>query len=745
MPAEIILQARKENEVVIEGEVHLVINEDTPSDIVIEVPNQNGRLLSKEMLSNNTLVSSDTIKRPIILVPENNSIGFTGTFVLSPYEPSETYSGVPTGMRIEISSTEDFSMIMKNVVIDELLSEVPVTFEESSEVLYARVKYVSDSHVSGYSDVVKFTNSDFYVYQPKILTPTVNATGVARTPFIQVSDYQYMGNENYYAGLTYEVATDSNFTNVVETDTVGSPNTGESGSSNGVYLNNFIVNTILDEDTIYYVRVKYLGTVYPSSIWSDTISFRTFNVEERIVSFYQGTENSIEEDFNAFIKDGDNYVIVGSMGTNGSTLYDSNTITILDKDLNIIKSKKIRVDSNVVVPGQGLYNIKMDTDGNYIVIGGHQIKSLLLRDGTAYTSGGAHTSSFILKLNKNLDILVSKVLAWNYTDQFMYLRGGFTIKSDGLYFDMETLRSNTLSGEQRIRGVFKTDKDLNFVSAKIYNTPEKFIPTPPYSNVDGYLFFNELLTDQFGSNTRPGVFKLNNDYTVSKIIRLQPGFAYREVIINDAELDSNKNLIVLLRITSIATGKIYSMILKLDTNLNLISSKIFNLSVGLHLSNIVIDENNNYYLLGKIGTGTLHVDGNTKAIAIKLDKDFNILNNITLGNGYWANFTNGILEKDILTIIGFFTYGNQLHEASIIQLNEYLSKNDASTTTFNMAISKLTDLTLTDFSIVVNIDSNPNFIDFTTLASGTTLGYNYKNITITTNVDLPLNQKIDFL
>ena len=164
MPAEIILQARKENEVVIEGEVHLVINENTPSDIVIEVPNQNGRLLSKEMLSNNTLVSSDTIKRPVILVPENNSIGFTGTFILSPYEPSETYSGVPTGMRIEISATEDFSVIMKNVVIDELLTEVPVTFEKSSEVLYARVKYVRDSHVSGYSDVVKFTNRDFYVY-----------------------------------------------------------------------------------------------------------------------------------------------------------------------------------------------------------------------------------------------------------------------------------------------------------------------------------------------------------------------------------------------------------------------------------------------------------------------------------------------------------------------------------------------------------------------------------------------------
>ena len=743
MPAEIILQARKENEVVIEGEVHLVINEDTPSDIVIEVPNQNGRLLSKEMLSNNTLVSSDTIKRPVILVPENNSIGFTGTFVLSPYEPSETYNGVPTGMRIEISATEDFSVIMKNVVIDELLTEVPVTFEESSEVLYARVKYVSDSHVSGYSDVVKFTNSDFYVYQPKILTPTLDTTGVARTPFIQVSDYQYMGNENYYAGLTYEVATDANFTNIVETDTVGSPNTGGNGSNNGVYLNNFIVNTILDEDTIYYVRVKYLGTLYPSSIWSDVVSFRTLDIEERIVSFYQGTENSSEEDFNSIIKDGDNYVIVGTMGTNNSTLYDSGTITILDKNLNIVKSKKIRVDGHVAVPVQSLYNIKMDLDGNYIVVGNHQIKSLLNRDGSAYTSGGVHPSSFILKLNKNLDILVSKVLAWNYVDQMMFLRGIFSIKSDGIYFEMETPRNNTLSGEHRISGFFKTDKDLNFVHAKIYNTAARFIPIP---SIDGYLLLNELHVDnQFGSNTRPGILKLNSDYTVNKIIRLQPGTSYNGVLIQKAIFDSNKNLIVLLTITSISTGKIYTLILKMDANLNLISSRIFNLSVGMSLTYLIVGENDNYYLMGRIGTGTLHTNANIKAVAIKLDKNFNILNNITIGNDYWANFTTGILEKDILTMIGFFTYGNKLHEASIIQLNEYLTKNDTSATTYNMAISKLADLTITDFPIVVNIDPIPNLIDYTTLANGTTLGYNYKNIAITTNVDLPLNQKIDFL
>lgn len=744
MPAEIILQARKENEVVIEGEVHLVINEDTPSDIVIEVPNQNGRLLSKEMLSNNTLVSSDTIKRPVILVPENNSIGFTGTFVLSPYEPSETYSGVPTGMRIEISATEDFNVIMKNVVIDELLTEVPVTFEESSEVLYARVKYVSDSHVSGYSDVVKFTNSDFYVYKPKILTPTLDATGVARTPFIQVSDYQYMGNENYYAGLTYEVATDSNFTNIVETDTIGSPNTGGSGSNNGVYLNNFIVNTILDEDTVYYLRVKYLGTIYPESIWSDVTSFRTLDIEERIVSFYQGAENSVEEDFNRIIKDGDNYVIVGTMGTNNSTLHDSGTITILDKNLNIVKSKKIRVDGNVAVPGQGLYNIKMDADGNYIVIGQHQIKSLLYRDGSAYTGGAAYPSSFILKLNKNLDILVSKVLAWNYIDQFMFLRSNFSIKSDGIYFEMETLRNNTLPGEQRISGFFKTDKDLNFVHAKIYNTTAKFVITP-YSNIDGYLLLNELLDNQFSSNTRPAILKLNNDYTVNKIIRLQPGTAYNGVVLQGANFDSNNNIIALLTITSIATGKIYTLILKLDANLNLISSKIFNLSVGMGLWSLIVGENDNYYLMGRIGTGTLHINANTKAVAIKLDKNFNILNNITIGNDYWASFNSGILEKDILTMTGFFTYSNKLHEASIIQLNEYLTKNDTSATTYNMAISKLADLTIADFPIVVNIDSNPSLIDYTTLANGTTLGYNYKNIAITTNVDLPLNQKIDFL
>lgn len=575
MPAEIILQARKENEVVIEGEVHLVINENTPSDIVIEVPNQNGRLLSKEMLSNNTLVSSDTIKRPIILVPENNSIGFTGTFVLSPYEPSETYSGVPTGMRIEISSTEDFSMIMKNVVIDELLSEVPVTFEESSQVLYARVKYVSDSHVSGYSDVVKFTNSDFYVYQPKILTPTLDATGVARTPFIQVSDYQYMGNENYYAGLTYEVATDSNFTNIVETNTVGSPNTGGSGSSNGVYLNNFILNTILDEDTIYYVRVKYLGTLYPSSIWSDVISFRTFNIEEKIkLVKSNGNVNSY---FNASIKLDDNIYSVGMV--NNSGIAPNCTVYKLDKNLNVIKNISLTLGNN---ESGVLTDIK--TDGTSIYVCGYIYN-------TTY-----RYMSIIVKLDANLELVASKIYNRNNidADEVFYK----LLVDNGIIYTVGRIYEAT---ELFTSVIFRFDSSLTLLNHHCYNQSN----SGPYEGFNdiiivGTNIFTVGILHNATTNRYNGVickFDSNFNMIGNKVISFGNTIGNNQIINSIIHKDG-----YLYMVGQLADTINRMAIIKMDLNLNIIKNIVLNISNSGTINSLALI-NNNLYMVGSIWDG----------------------------------------------------------------------------------------------------------------------------------------------
>lgn len=633
MPAEIILQARKENEVVIEGEVHLVINEDTPSDIVIEVPNQNGRLLSKEMLSNNTLVSSDTIKRPIILVPENNSIGFTGTFVLSPYEPSETYSGVPTGMRIEISATEDFSVIMKNVVIDELLTEVPVTFEESSQVLYARVKYVSDSHVSGYSDVVKFTNSDFYVYQPKILTPTMSATGVARTPFIQVSDYQYMGNENYYAGLTYEVATDVNFTNIVETDTVGSPNTGGSGASNGEYLNNFIVNTILDEDTVYYIRVKYLGTIYPSSVWSDVISFRTFNIEEKIINILN--TGSTYGSTRTFYNNGRIYtiithqlswyllvyndklellytkkIIVNNSGSNfkmtfladGSPILVYSIInSVIDEDIFIIKfTSAMEIVKSIKIKNTGgtsalLRMQDIIADNNNIYIAGL---------GTTLSNS---TLPYIIKLDYNLSLVAKKTIK---------LTGGNIHYDCGVFYGI-TIFNNTLV----LTG---------FIG---YNTGVT------YNLYDCLLVKMDLNLNILAKKT----FLLNN-YT--------PRYSATENIVYLPSIDK---FMVTGYLSYQTSGNVGGFILLMDSNFTIIKSKIFYDSLSTTMNSF------------RIFNQSSNINGKTRLFAtatnnLVLDVDDN-LNYVKYNTGkmQMATFDSNIIDDFILSAYGYsdttFEYG----------------------------------------------------------------------------------------
>lgn len=601
MPAEIILQARKENEVVIEGEVHLVINEDTPSDIVIEVPNQNGRLLSKEMLSNNTLVSSDTIKRPVILVPENNSIGFTGTFVLSPYEPSETYSGVPTGMRIEISATEDFSVIMKNVVINELLTEVPVTFEESSEVLYARVKYVSDSHVSGYSDIVKFTNSDFYVYQPKILTPTMSATGVARTPFIQVSDYQYMGNENYYTGLTYEVATDANFTNIVETDTVGSPNTGGSGSNNGVYLNNFIVDTILDEDTTYYLRVKYLGTLYPESVWSDVISFRTLITNELVTTFSNTLENVI---FKHIVDTNGDIVAVGYKRVVGSTNAEM-VILKLDNDLNIILSKVFVYGTYDDV----IRNISQNTNGDYII--------------TGYIGANPTAKGYVIIMDTNFNIKYNNSLYGDATNDFT----GIVKVTDGIIAYGTSYSTPSFGMNDMWVTKFGNNLETPTISKKFGGTGYDAL-------LDGLAIDSNFIGCGHYLTT-------NVPYELAAIIKLDANLNF----VKGFNIGNNTIHGVFIKIINLPTGEMIAVgftypqstgetnargiIIKVDSNLNLIAQKTFSIGTeGVIITNATIVDNE-LMLIGNVGVSPINAStGSVSAFIAKVDLDLTSINYI---------------------------------------------------------------------------------------------------------------------
>lgn len=677
MPAEIILQARKENEVVIEGEVHLVINENTPSDIVIEVPNQNGRLLSKEMLSNNTLVSSDTIKRPIILVPENNSIGFTGTFVLSPYEPSETYSGVPTGMRIEISATEDFSMLMKNVVIDELLSEVPVTFEESSEVLYARVKYVSDSHVSGYSDVVKFTNSDFYVYQPKILTPTVNATGVARTPFIQVSDYQYMGNENYYAGLTYEVATDSNFTNIVETDTVGSPNTGGSGSSNGVYLNNFIVNTILDEDTIYYVRVKYLGTLYPSSIWSDVISFRTIDIEESVLTY---PDTLI---YKTIIHDIYRYTIGVHINQTTSVRHG-----IIFKENIKTKVKKYYM----LGPNSGITDILIHNDDVYFA------------GFSDYVSGTGYCNLCVYITDLELNIKNTKKL----------------------YLPV------TSSGTVNI---------INLNTMKIYD--------------------NELiLIGSLGNNT-PNL--VNKGFIIK--LTLDLGLITSKYLTNSAAGYATEYLLDIIKVGDYfygvgissysSTVSHYALIVKMDTNFNIISTKHIGNGYDERLTTIQYNPTtNNIIAIGFYGTSTTTT--NKKILALALDLNLNIIisktysSNIFIYHGY-----NSMVSGNKIYYSGY-RLKNGINTGYVVALDfntlDFLASHDLSfyvgTGYYPVVTYDFNEETICGWGgypniknvgfVIRNVDLYNNDIDVVTNGTNKLKFFNFNFITGTTTINLPI-------
>ena len=112
--------------------------------------------------------------------------------------------------------------------------------------------------------IVDVTVTAGMVAKPSITSPSVNATGVSLSPTFTSSAFGYLGAAQTQTRVRWELATGSNFSNIVAS---------YEGTSN--YNSWSILPTQLDISTNYYVRVRYQGSTTGWSEWSDVRSFTT--------------------------------------------------------------------------------------------------------------------------------------------------------------------------------------------------------------------------------------------------------------------------------------------------------------------------------------------------------------------------------------------------------------------------------------------------------------------------------------
>ncbi len=218
------------------------------------------------------------INTPTIVYPANNEEGIPllPTISASAFSVSD-FDGIHVATDWEVSTSPDFS-VPGNVVRSSYNDAVNKTALAISPILtysaiyYARCRYRSDkaasngSSYSEWSPVVKFTvmadnryietpvagvSGDKYVNVPKV---NPSFTGSPFTP---------MNYSDTHAQTQWQLATDAAFTSIVHDSGLSSSN-----------LTSYTPTLTLNDGVMYYLRIKYKGTIKTSD-WSAARYFTT--------------------------------------------------------------------------------------------------------------------------------------------------------------------------------------------------------------------------------------------------------------------------------------------------------------------------------------------------------------------------------------------------------------------------------------------------------------------------------------
>lgn len=211
---------------------------------------------------------SNSPNTPAITSPTNNAVDILNdhTFTSSIFavgSGSDTHASSDW----QIASDSEFNDIILSISASasNKTSWTPDTLACNGSY-YVRVRYNgSYTGASEWSTPIGFTTAETYITTPSIISPANEA--IEQTPSITITSSAYTSNYtgDIHTSSDWEVATDSDFEDMVASSYASSTD-----------LVSFDVSG-LDLDTTYYVRVRYTGTNGGISSWSSTSSFTTIS------------------------------------------------------------------------------------------------------------------------------------------------------------------------------------------------------------------------------------------------------------------------------------------------------------------------------------------------------------------------------------------------------------------------------------------------------------------------------------
>lgn len=471
-----------------------------------------------------------------------------------------------------------------------------------------------------------------FIKKPIILSPVEGSTNFNGE--LVLSNYEPL--KNYLGVLTkivIELSTNEDFSNIISTQEARELST------------NINVSIPVGNTTIY-IRVMYISNINKSD-WSDIISVTTKNEGVNKPYILLPLNNGVDLGLNPLITTS-NFSYYGNNDTHKNTIYQISKFidfSVIVYEFNTTTDLTSHIVNESLVENTDYYirvkhigNSLLESDWSVAV----KIKTVIVEDfisvfnttkeSTIYISiivdentfihvgydrviNSGQAKPFIIKTDKNNKILKSKKILANYT-----------IVGDGV-FQYVTYYNNkiyaagyysTSSGNFLVLYVF--DMELNILNAKVF---------PATVNIQTYcrkIIFNGEYLYLFGTKDQVGfVSKLKiSDLSLIKSVKIYDTLATENIatFIQDAIFWNNNFYLSGESYSNGNNGNI--MILKLDTDLNIISKKLLTPSPTSYFERIQSldkDSNNNFYFVGYISNGV----NNFKPYILKTDSNFNIL------------------------------------------------------------------------------------------------------------------------
>ncbi len=288
-----------------------------------------------------------------------------------------------------------------------------------------------------------------------------------------------------------------------------------------------------------------------------------------------------------------NVICVGWIDSEGAGDHDA-LVVKYDSDLNIL--------AKMIYGGTGtdvFHGVTIDSSDNIICT------------GQTTSEGAGSFDALVVKYDSDLNILAKKIYGGSGTDAFYTVA---TDSSDNIicagYIHSERV-------DYDVALVVKFDTNLNILAKMIYDGTDWFDTVATDAN-DNVICVGR--TDSEGAgNWDALVVKYDSNLNIlAKKIYSGTDIDW----FNGVAIDSNDNVICAGRTNNEGSGNRDTLVVKYDTNLNILAKKVYSATGIDRLYEVVTDANDNIICVGRTDSEGA---GDYDALVVKFDTDLNLL------------------------------------------------------------------------------------------------------------------------